>query len=59
MKKLMLVEAILNGLVRIIKAIRCKSSCCIESSCGERRSNSPEVETAKLTKENLKYITEI
>jgi len=59
MKKLMLVEAILNGLVRIIKAIRCKSSCCIESSCGERRSNSPEVETAKLTKENLKYITEV
>lgn len=52
MKKLLLVEAIMNGLVRLIKAIRCKSSCCIESSCGERRSSSP-------TPPQIKYITEV
>lgn len=35
MKKLLIIEAILNGLVKLIRAIKCKSSCCIESSCGE------------------------
>ena len=34
MKKILLVETILNGLVKIIKAIRFKSTCC-KSSCNE------------------------
>ena len=34
MKKLMLVREILNGLVKLVKSIRCRSSCC-QSSCNE------------------------
>jgi hypothetical protein len=34
MRKILLVETILNGLVKIIKAIRFKSTCC-KSSCNE------------------------
>ena len=41
MKKLLLVREILNGLVRLVKAIRCKVSCCCESECGRRQSEDP------------------
>ncbi len=45
MKKILLVETILNGIVKIIKAIRCKSTCC-KSSCNEPKNcdcNEPEL----------------
>ena len=35
MKKILLIETIINGIVKIIKAIKCKSSCCIQSSCNQ------------------------
>lgn len=38
MKKILLVREILNGLVRLVKAIRCKMVCCCESECGRRSS---------------------
>lgn len=34
MKKLLIIEKLLNGLVKLVKAIRCKSACC-QSSCNE------------------------
>jgi hypothetical protein len=42
MKKILLVETILNGIVKIIKAIKCKSSCCIQSSCNQPDDNLEE-----------------
>lgn len=36
MKKLLLVREIINGIVKLVKAIRCKVSCCCESECGRR-----------------------
>ena len=32
--KLKLINAIIDGLVKLVKSIRCKSSCC-QSSCNE------------------------
>tara|TARA_R100001530_G_scaffold135193_1_gene111800 strand:+ start:2431 stop:2604 length:174 start_codon:yes stop_codon:yes gene_type:complete len=35
MSRVKIIEAISRGLERIIKAIRCKSVCCVGSSCNE------------------------
>lgn len=53
MKKILLVETILNGIVKIIKAIKCKSSCCIQSSC-----NQPDELEEKINKKII-YHTDI
>lgn len=37
MKKVKLINAIFNGLVKLIKAINCKIACCCESSCSQER----------------------
>jgi|TARA_R110002126_G_scaffold4992_6_gene26199 hypothetical protein len=36
MKKILIVKEIVNGVVKIIKAIRCKMRCCCESECGKQ-----------------------
>lgn len=35
MKEFKVIAAIANALVKILKTIRCKSACCIKSSCNE------------------------
>jgi hypothetical protein len=46
MKKILLVREIMNGLVRLVKALRCKIRCCCESECG-RRSSETSIENEK------------
>ena len=35
MSRVKIIDAIFRGLERIVKAIRCKSVCCVGSSCNE------------------------
>jgi len=42
MKKILIIRELLNGLVRLVKAIRCKVSCCCESECGRQQCDEPE-----------------
>jgi len=46
MKKILIVRELMNGLVNLIKAIRCRIACCCESECGTQN------ETDKI--ENIK-----
>lgn len=46
MKKFLIVREVLNGLVKLVKEIRCRIACCCESEC-----NAPN-ETDKI--ENIK-----
>jgi len=52
MKKLLIIEAILNGLVKLVRAIKCKSTCCI-ASCGESERQ------RHVEPQDLKNITEL
>lgn len=38
MSKVNIINAIFNGLVKLIKAINCKIACCCESSCSQEQS---------------------
>lgn len=40
MKKLLLVREILNGLVKLVKAVSCKITCCCKSECNTNRRDS-------------------
>ncbi len=42
MKKILIIRELLNGLVRLVKAIRCKVSCCCESECGRQQCDEPK-----------------
>ena len=39
------IDKILNGIVKIIKAIRCKIACCCKSECSQNVDPEPEPET--------------
>ncbi len=43
MKKILLVREILNGLVRLVKAIRCRIACCCQSECNAPNETDKEV----------------
>ena len=42
MSRVKIIEAISRGVERIIRAIRCKSVCCVGSSCNEPEPESVE-----------------
>lgn len=47
-KKIMLVKVILEGLVKVIKSIRCKMVCCCKTECG--KITPPNTPTNKIIK---------
>lgn len=47
MKKLLLIREILNGLVRLVKAINCKITCCCKSECNTKRNSEISIESKK------------
>jgi len=50
MKKILIVRELINGLVRLVKAIRCKIVCCCESECGKQN----EIETEVIQSPSIK-----
>lgn len=44
MKEIRIIGAIFNGLIRLAKAIRCKSVCCVKSSCNEPTHDEEHIE---------------
>lgn len=53
MKKLLLVREILNGLVRLVKAINCKITCCCKSECNTKRNSDESIKNNEITSTSI------
>ena len=53
MKKILLVKELMNGLVRLVKAIRCRIACCCESECGRRETETEVIQSPSIKREDI------
>ena len=53
MKKILLVKELMNGLVKLVKAIRCKIVCCCESECGRRETETEVIQSPSIKREDI------